>query len=192
MTEQHLEQLMTTYAQQIRGKILQRVIEIERMIDYYISSHFTSNDDLIEELLGLIVCPLSFRTKQQVFQMLLNKHNPQFVEANKLTLTKLESIIKNRNMIAHWAVDFSQNAKKDFVEKELITFVSIKGKEIALQTEEEKALKRKATSWELRLGEWHTFSESQINNDIVKPMIAFESMLKDLLGWQPPPKEENA
>jgi hypothetical protein len=123
-------------AYNIRGRIIQRAIEIESTIDIYIVEHFTKDVAKQVELRALVIAPrVSFENKFQIFSYLIQEYNPEFAEANKGYKKDLPYIIEERNAYAHFPIDFSQEALNNYEKDGIITFVKLKNsKEFGIST----------------------------------------------------------
>lgn len=121
--------LIAKTAYDIRGHILQKSIELEMLIDNYITKHFTSDEIKFTEFVCLILCRMSFEGKFQAFSFLLDLYNPDFKENNKGYKKEILDIIKKRNEIAHYPIDFSQRAIELFNEKRIVRFMKFKNSE---------------------------------------------------------------
>ena len=120
----------------IRGRVIQRAIEIESAIDIYIVEYFSNDLAKQIELRALIVAPrMTFENKFQVFSYLVNKYHPEFESEHKNYKKDITYIIEKRNMFAHFPIDFSDEALKAYEKDGTITFVKLKNsKEFGIST----------------------------------------------------------
>ena len=111
----------------VRGNVLNAATALEMSIDLYITTYFT--EDLIksEELMNLIISPrMSFENKVQVLLILLEKHEPQVLEQSKYMSNDLRTIIEERNILAHYPLDSTPSALKNYYETNNLTFFKFK------------------------------------------------------------------
>ena len=124
---ERIEAMVSIAAYDIRGRILQRAVEIESIINIYIAEHFTKDKPKNEELICLILSPrVTFENKIQIFKYLVDKYNPEFKESNKQYSKDLTVLCEERNVFAHYPVEFSQKALKNYVDHNVVTFVKLK------------------------------------------------------------------
>jgi hypothetical protein len=117
--------LAATY--DIRGRVLQRAIEIETLLDIYISEHFTKDKVKNNELVTLLLAPrISFDNKVQIFTYLVDEYNPEFRKSQPKYTAGLKRIIEERNFFAHLPVDFSKEALSAYEKEGIVTFVKLK------------------------------------------------------------------
>lgn len=130
MTEQEREAnqnkiLETAYI--VRGIVLQRAIEIETLIEGYITDHFSNDIQKKEELVTLILAPrVSFENKAQVFIFLLGEYKKDFAEKIKVFKENIIKIGEIRNHAAHFPVEFSDYAISVYQKQESIILIKFK------------------------------------------------------------------
>jgi hypothetical protein len=99
-----------------RGKIINDTILLERMIDTFIAIHFTKDEpefeegqSLFTEMIELILSNerMSLGSKIEVFCFLIKKHHPDFLLKNPDVNKDLAFIIQQRNILAHYLFDTS-------------------------------------------------------------------------------------
>jgi hypothetical protein len=123
----------------IRGHVLQRAVELESLIDIYIAEHFTKDEIKIVELISLLLAPrITLDNKAQVFIYLIDKYNPDFKKANPKYANVLKKIIEERNVFAHYPVDFSDEALAAYERDATIIFVKLKNSSEYKDAEGEK------------------------------------------------------
>lgn len=95
----------------LRGIILNDAIYIERLIDEFLSRYFCGNDpDKKRDLMELIICePLNFDIKRLAFIEIVKKEYQDFLIKNPSFKSDIDSIMKDRNILAHWLLDTSEN-----------------------------------------------------------------------------------
>ena len=124
---ERIEAMVSIAAYDIRGRILQKAVEIESIINIYIAEHFTKDKSKNEELICLILSPrVTFENKIQIFKYLVDQYNPEFKDANKQYSKDLIELCEERNVFAHYPVEFSQQSLKDYVDRNIVTFVKLK------------------------------------------------------------------
>src|SRR5258705_4815226 len=136
-------------SKEARGVIIQNAIEIERMMEYYIGKCFCRTENKITELILLMIAPIQFSQKKELFDFLIQSHNKKFLSKHMSCLSKIGTIIKERNIFAHWSADFSKHAEQDFEQRGVISFVKL------------KRSKKANTRKELLLPDMQTYSEKR-------------------------------
>ena len=114
MGKEYITESILQAAQDSRGRILQHAIDMENIMGIYISEHFTKDKDKVEEFYSLILSRVSFESKYQAFIYLVRKYSPEFVTNNPDFHKEIIKLIEERNVFAHWPVDFSEQAISDF------------------------------------------------------------------------------
>lgn len=110
-----------------RGKIIQAAVDLESLMHIYIAKHFADEETKYAELLTLVLAPrVTLNNTFDIFTYLVNTYNPEFKAANKKFTKHIKHIIEERNVYAHYPVDFSDTSKKDFEESGIITFLRYK------------------------------------------------------------------
>jgi hypothetical protein len=111
----------------IRGRVLQRAIEIETLLDIYISEYFTKEKVKNAELINLLLAPrINFDNKVQIFTYLVDEYAPDFRKAYPKFTTEFKHIIEERNVFAHYPVDFSKESLENYETNKVVTFVKLK------------------------------------------------------------------
>jgi hypothetical protein len=88
---------------QMRGLIINDSIVIERLMDTCLGSYFTNDDEKALELLQLVFYTerMSFESKRQILQYLLQAHFPYLLTENPTFIKDMIHIIEVRNIVAH-------------------------------------------------------------------------------------------
>lgn len=161
-----------------RGKIIQTVTEIERMIDYYIASKFLTDEDKIIELIITIISPLTLANKIEILSLLIEKYDKPFLDSHLGFMALLTRIREERNRFAHWPLEFSAPALSDFEQKSGITLVKLKAI---------KPSKLSANEDHLSVDR-NLYTEDGITNLLVE-IKKMDYAMRELVGWQiSPPK----
>ncbi len=86
-----------------RGALINEVITLERMIDYFIACHLCQTEEKRQEICELILGTerMTFGGKKQVFEALRNKYYSTDIKTTKKIATSLQSIVNRRNRFAH-------------------------------------------------------------------------------------------
>ncbi|MBL7745660.1 MAG: hypothetical protein JNN00_19470 [Chitinophagaceae bacterium] len=171
-----VEQLINGSAKDIRGIMIENAVEIERMMEYYIGKCFCRTEEKITEMIMLIIAPMQFTQKKELFMFLITSHNKKFLNKHKSILSSAGSVIKHRNIFAHWSVDYSSIAEDDFVKKQVLHFVKLK--------RSDKAKIRK----DLLYPDKETYSEKKINA-LIKESVDLNNCLRELLKWTNAPSK---
>jgi hypothetical protein len=104
------------HAASMRGRILNQVAEMERVIDDYICDHFCESREKKNELMEVILSTrhVTFSSKADIVRCIVERRK----DATKAQATKifnhLDKIAKERNMVAHYSLDMSMSALKKF------------------------------------------------------------------------------
>ena len=117
--------LEATYAS--RGRILQLTIEMETLIDIYISEYFVHDEDKQRELTMLILSPkVNLAAKTEILSYLLAKNPDNKASDIKILTENITTIIAERNIFAHWPVDFSKPALQLYEQEKSVKFIKLK------------------------------------------------------------------
>jgi hypothetical protein len=113
---------------ELRGRIIEQAITLERYMDYYIASHFCKDNNLRREFMSLIVSTdrITFESKRQVLKVLIETYNKDFSAANPKIFSDLIKIMENRNQLAHYMINPSEESQKKFTNNGTITFKKFK------------------------------------------------------------------
>lgn len=115
------------YAVNLRGRLINEVAEMEEMINYYICQHFCSTREKKFELMEVLVGSkhVSFQAKAEILKFLLIKNKECTEKEAKTIFDKLVNTIgKQRNVLAHAKLDSSRASIKKFTEdKRTIYFI---------------------------------------------------------------------
>jgi hypothetical protein len=110
-----------------RGHILQRSIDLESNIDFYIAQYFCQKIEKVEEIVTLILSPrMTFENKAQVFRILVNKYNPSFQEAYPKYFNDFLKIMEKRNEFAHFPINVTPESLENFKLNRSIEFIKFK------------------------------------------------------------------
>ncbi|HEV8284383.1 MAG TPA: hypothetical protein VGQ09_08735 [Chitinophagaceae bacterium] len=165
-----IEAMVSIAAYDIRGRILQRAVEIESTLDIYISEHFTTDSVKNEELVCLVLSPrVTFENKIQIFRYLVDKYNPEFKNEYKQYFKDLVQLCEERNIFAHYPVDFSEQSIINFRDHKVVTFVK---------------LKNVTQEGDIKLVNVRAMPEDAVNT-ILGQMIKYIQALKKLIGNSP-------
>lgn len=112
-TKKYIDPLVDylNYAADMRGRIINQVAEMERMIDAYICEHFCHSIEKRNELMEVVIATkhITFQAKAEIVQCLLKKtEDATIFEANKIYTALVNKIAYKRNMIAHFTLDTSR------------------------------------------------------------------------------------
>jgi hypothetical protein len=92
---------------QRRGEIIGKVINLEKVIDGFISKNFIQEDAKRSELESLIIQGLPFAQKLLILYSLLNTYHSSIHKEHPKLEKDLEKIRKQRNIMAHSWLDVS-------------------------------------------------------------------------------------
>lgn len=111
--EKQLESLFNL-STNIRGRFLDQVIVIERLIDDIISRHFCPEDYRFHLLFSLVATELTFHSRIKTLKTVLECCYPELLGKHPNLIKDIKKIKEFRNKIAHSMLDSSE----DFLEKE--------------------------------------------------------------------------
>jgi hypothetical protein len=167
------QEIISQCAFDIRGRILQLAIEFEKIMEIYIAEHFTNDLSKIQELIVLILAPrMTLSQKREVFYYLVETHNKEFFDKNSVVMGKLNDLVVERNIFAHWPVDFGPEAINIYNKYAAVTFVKFKN------------MKDSVTKESL-IGEIRRFTQKDIN-DKIKLFHDCNAVLRKLIGMNGP------
>jgi hypothetical protein len=168
------EEKILLAAYDIRGRVIQRAIEIESLIGLYIAERITKDYDKVTELISLVLAPrVSFENKVQIFDYMVSKYDPKFKEKFPKLLHEMTSICEQRNIYAHYPIVFNETSFHNFENGKVVTFVKLKNTK--------KENKVKGEPKETILVDPQFQSEDSIN-DILRDMIKYRDALIELVG----------
>jgi hypothetical protein len=122
----------------IRGTIINACINLEIIIDLYISERFADTDEKINELSSLIITPrVTWGEKLNVLKLLMKKYHPKFAEDKKEIFSNIKNIIEHRNVFAHYPINLSEKAIDIYNKEGKILFTKVR----ALFDEKDKIVK---------------------------------------------------
>lgn len=103
-------------AAQRRGIIIEKTIELEKIIELRIGYYFCKDEDKRQELEDLVLSSLNFSSKIRILVSLYKSHSPDIFKLWPRLEKDLERIRKYRNELAHsWldvTVTFVENRPK--------------------------------------------------------------------------------
>jgi len=104
-----------------RGQLISDLIYIERHIDEALSRHFCSDPKKRLEIMQVVFGTdrLGFSNKVSMFQFICETHYSDFLKENPKMLSELKSLIEERNIVAHYMLDTSDEAGGAFLNGEL-------------------------------------------------------------------------
>lgn len=128
---------ITNFMKEIRGYFLNTMIIVERQIDIYISEYFSKDFIKREEMMLSILSRINLKSKREIFERMIKKNEPLFYEKYTTEINGLNNLIDRRNVLAHAAVDYSETAMLNFVQKKFVTLKRLND-EIIPETYNEK------------------------------------------------------
>lgn len=129
-----------------RGQIIGDLIYLERLIDEFISRHFCETREKQKEIFELILANerMGFSNKIQVFEFVIRTHKNEFMTLNPNIFSDLKKLNDERNIVAHYFLDTSENGRKVFLESKSIGFVKFRNSTETLWRSNNEYLKFKA------------------------------------------------
>jgi hypothetical protein len=108
--------MYTEKAYKLRGEVINQTIQLERVMDAFIASHFCSDETKRTELMILILCTerITFENKRQVLKWIVENHEKGLIEVHAKLFKNLQEIGEFRNLLAHTYLDienFVDNVK---------------------------------------------------------------------------------
>ena len=110
----------------IRGKIINAITTLERMIDNLLSKHFTDNEERQMELMNIVFGTkfITYENKRLILQHVIETHYKEHAAENFPDLhAKLDKFGKFRNDLAHYILDSSDIAIDYYKKNGEIVFV---------------------------------------------------------------------
>lgn len=94
---------------QLRGAILEGTVNIERLIDDYLSNYFCDDNSKGNELKEMLwhTERINLSGKKDVLFILLNRYEKDFLKKHSTFVDKLERLIPHRNIFAHLEMDYN-------------------------------------------------------------------------------------
>jgi len=108
----------------MRGRMLDLAIEMENLLDLFITENFiTKDEDKQAEFACMVLSFLTVKSKIEIFGLLLSK-NPNFKSTliNQLT-NRMRKLNEVRNTFAHWSVDTTPEGLADFEKTNTVSFI---------------------------------------------------------------------
>lgn len=105
------------YAADARGRSINAIADMERVIDEYICTHFCSTIEKREELMDVVMSTkhITYQAKIDILRHLLEKREDVTkAQATKIHDRLTKEIGKQRNIIAHCPIDTSRSSIKKF------------------------------------------------------------------------------
>lgn len=111
-----------------RGQIIGDLIYVERLIDEFISRHLCETTEKQKEIFELILANerMGFSNKIQVFEFIIRTHKKEFLTSVPNMFSNLKNLNEERNIVAHYILDTSENARKAFQKSKSIGFVKFR------------------------------------------------------------------
>ncbi len=111
-----------------RGQIISDLIHLERLIDESISRHFCTDTDKQKEFFELIIANerMTLNSKIQVFEFIFKKHHIDLIKSVPEIFSNLKSLNEERNIVAHYLLDTSEEGRKAFNDFAKIGFVKFR------------------------------------------------------------------
>lgn len=113
-----------------RGIIINETIFLERLIDDYIANHFCKTEDTKTEMKLLILCTdrITFGSKKEILQFLIETHNKETLKNHPKLFTDLTTILEQRNILAHYWLSTSQDSLDKIKINETVEYAKYKNK----------------------------------------------------------------
>lgn len=120
ITEKEAYEIMAPRIAELRGSILNEVVYLERLMDEYLCRHFCSDKSKRLDLLSFLMATdrITFDNKRGILKILMERDNKPFVLNNKSIFSDLETIMKERNFLAHTLFDSSLDGYNSFLKNE--------------------------------------------------------------------------
>jgi hypothetical protein len=166
---------MSYSARDIRGVVMQMMIEIESLMNFYMAMKFCNNSE--KRAIELIVAFLNsanLTRKGEIFECLVKDRNKRFARKYPWIFEKISGLIVTRNMIAHWPISFGEEPQKQYRKTGSLYFVKI-------SKQKKKII----------LGEPLTptvITTSEINT-ILQDLNNVSTALAELTKWHAPPNK---
>ena len=111
----------------VRGTVLNACINLEVVMDLYISERYGDTKDKINELSSFIITPrVTWGEKLNILKLLMAKYHPEFKKEKKEVFICIKNIIEHRTVFAHYPVNLSKKAIKIYNADGKILFTKIR------------------------------------------------------------------
>jgi hypothetical protein len=133
---------------QVRGLIIQEIVTMERLVDAYISGYFCPTNEKRGEMLDLILSTnkITYEAKAHVVREILNREFPGKKNEHTALYKDLIYIAEERNKVAHYMIDASQDCIDKFIEDKetvsLLKFEKTRSRETFTKERIEKVVKK--------------------------------------------------
>jgi len=111
-----------------RGQIVGDLIYLERLIDEIIAQHLCETREKQVEIFELILGNerMGFSNKIQVFEYIIKTYRQSLFTLNPKIFADLKNLNAERNIVAHYLLDTSENGIKVFEQNRSIGFVKFR------------------------------------------------------------------
>lgn len=127
-------------ANQRRGDLLSKAIDLERAIDQYIADYFVNRTDKRNlEMMALILSApnrIGFEAKRQVAQWIAENTDKELIKRYPKIFTEIQELIRFRNKMAHSLLAFEGFHKKNESQITAFTLYNNEVKEFELTEKE--------------------------------------------------------
>ena len=136
MTDDDME--MMKAASVARGEVINAMTILEKIIDTFLSHHFCSSMELRNEILDCLFASkkITFENKRALLKQVLDRHHKEYRNTHLPNIhAQLGKFNDYRNEVAHFAIDPSDSAVKNFKETGGITLLKFENsKETVIYT----------------------------------------------------------
>jgi hypothetical protein len=120
-----IEIILLDAASIIRGRIINSITVLERMIDIYLARHFAGTPTQLTELRECVFSTrhITFESKRIIFNHLTDTYNKTAKDTYlKGIHAKLDVFNKHRNAMAHYVIDPTKESVNHFKETQEVVF----------------------------------------------------------------------
>lgn len=126
------QDLLVKDAYTLRGCVVNESIFCERMVDEFLSNYFCSDIKKKKDIMELLLCTdrITSENKRQVLKKIVENNHKDFSDKYPSLFSDMLKLYEERNIMAHYMLDTSENGIKAYRDEQKIGFVNfkIKGK----------------------------------------------------------------
>jgi len=118
-------------AQALRGKVIQKMIEMDIRIDIIIGNYFTANEEKHRELTLVVFGSINTSAKIPILEYVLSRDETNEKASMSQLLNNMRKVIEERNVLAHWPVNITEEGQNAFTHHVQLMFVKMKTGKVA-------------------------------------------------------------
>ena len=126
MTNEDWDNSMTDTANLVRGTMMHLAVNVEKVVDYYISSKYCEEENKRIELILFVINKHTFANKIEIFGELISEYDIDFINKNPTILSDLDLLRIERNKFAHWPLQYTEESREIFKQRRSIVLGQLK------------------------------------------------------------------